>query len=193
MRRAAPIPSGEAVWRLAVHREGTRRIENPAGVRTTLAKEFAGTPPTLAPPEPPPPEGQQECCGSRVQTRRHPPARPHPHPRERWPGTTARPRLNVYRSVNHIYVQLIDDPSRLTIVSASSEQGKDGEEAHCRRQHRGGQAGGQADCRAGQGEGIERWSSTAAAICTTGGSRPWRMRRARRAEVLEVSGRGANR
>ena len=42
-------------------------------------------------------------------------------------GTTARPRLNVYRSVNHIYVQLIDDAKHSTIASASSlEQGKDG-------------------------------------------------------------------
>jgi large subunit ribosomal protein L18 len=40
-------------------------------------------------------------------------------------GTTARPRLNVYRSVNHIYVQLIDDAKQATLVSASSlEQGK---------------------------------------------------------------------
>ena len=29
--------------------------------------------------------------------------------RKKLAGTTARPRLNVYRSVNHIYVQLIDD------------------------------------------------------------------------------------
>jgi large subunit ribosomal protein L18 len=51
----------------------------------------------------------------------------HTRIRKKLAGTTARPRLNVYRSVNHIYVQLIDDAKQATIVSASSlEQGKDG-------------------------------------------------------------------
>lgn len=35
-------------------------------------------------------------------------------------GTEARPRLCVFRSVNHIYVQVIDDASGLTLASASS-------------------------------------------------------------------------
>src|SRR5476651_1881067 len=49
----------------------------------------------------------------------------HSRIRKKLAGTTARPRLNVYRSVNHIYVQLIDDAKHSTIVSASSlEQGK---------------------------------------------------------------------
>lgn len=43
-------------------------------------------------------------------------------------GTAERPRLNVYRSLNHIYTQLIDDLNGVTIVSASS-MGKKGEEA----------------------------------------------------------------
>ena len=48
--------------------------------------------------------------------------------RKKVSGTTERPRLNVYRSVNHIYVQLIDDAKHATLVSASSlEQGKDGD------------------------------------------------------------------
>jgi large subunit ribosomal protein L18 len=34
-------------------------------------------------------------------------------------GTAARPRLAVYRSNRHIYVQLIDDVSSLTVASAS--------------------------------------------------------------------------
>jgi large subunit ribosomal protein L18 len=37
-------------------------------------------------------------------------------------GTTERPRLNVYRSVNHIYAQVIDDAKGVTIVSATSVQ-----------------------------------------------------------------------
>lgn len=36
-------------------------------------------------------------------------------------GTVERPRLNVYRSLNHIYAQLIDDVNGHTLVSASSQ------------------------------------------------------------------------
>src|SRR5262249_49046512 len=35
-------------------------------------------------------------------------------------GTTERPRLAVYRSLNHIYAQLIDDEKAQTIASAST-------------------------------------------------------------------------
>ncbi len=35
-------------------------------------------------------------------------------------GTSERPRLNVYRSLNHIYAQVIDDQKGVTLVSASS-------------------------------------------------------------------------
>ncbi len=35
-------------------------------------------------------------------------------------GTAERPRLTVYRSLNHVYAQLIDDATGSTIVSASS-------------------------------------------------------------------------
>ena len=37
-------------------------------------------------------------------------------------GTTERPRLAVFRSVNHIYAQLIDDTNRTTIASASTTE-----------------------------------------------------------------------
>ena len=40
--------------------------------------------------------------------------------RKRIAGTSERPRLNVFRSVEHIYAQVIDDLSGKTIVSASS-------------------------------------------------------------------------
>jgi large subunit ribosomal protein L18 len=35
-------------------------------------------------------------------------------------GTAARPRLNVSRSIQHIYVQLIDDTTGQTVASAST-------------------------------------------------------------------------
>jgi large subunit ribosomal protein L18 len=35
-------------------------------------------------------------------------------------GTPKRPRMNVYRSLKNIYVQIIDDLSGLTLVSAST-------------------------------------------------------------------------
>ena len=40
--------------------------------------------------------------------------------RKRITGTAERPRLSVYRSVAHIYVQVIDDRAGTTIASASS-------------------------------------------------------------------------
>jgi len=35
-------------------------------------------------------------------------------------GTSARPRMNVYKSLNHIYVQIIDDFEGRTLAAASS-------------------------------------------------------------------------
>src|SRR2546421_10647377 len=37
-------------------------------------------------------------------------------------GTTERPRLAVYRSLNHIYAQLIDDEKAQTVASASTTE-----------------------------------------------------------------------
>ena len=48
----------------------------------------------------------------------------HSRIREKMAGTTERPRLNVYRSLNHIYAQVIDDQKGETLVSASTLQAK---------------------------------------------------------------------
>ena len=45
--------------------------------------------------------------------------RRHARVRRRVSGTEQRPRLAVFRSLTHIYAQVIDDVSRTTIVSAS--------------------------------------------------------------------------
>ncbi|MBV9182783.1 MAG: 50S ribosomal protein L18 [Acidobacteria bacterium] len=50
--------------------------------------------------------------------------RVHERIRKKVMGTPERPRLNIYRSLNHIYAQIIDDLEGLTLASASSAEGK---------------------------------------------------------------------
>ena len=45
--------------------------------------------------------------------------------RSRVSGSKQKPRLNVFRSITNIYVQLIDDETGKTLVSASSKEIKD--------------------------------------------------------------------
>src|SRR5205807_6721307 len=51
---------------------------------------------------------------SRARLRRH------RHIRRHLAGTSSRPRLNVFRSGQHIYAQIIDDVTGMTLVAASS-------------------------------------------------------------------------
>src|SRR5260370_20217546 len=46
---------------------------------------------------------------------------------QRMQGSSERPRLNVYRSLNHIYAQVIDDASGKTLAAASTMRGKKGD------------------------------------------------------------------
>ena len=46
----------------------------------------------------------------------------HKRIRHRLAGTTERPRLAVFRSVKHIYAQVIDDTKGHTVASASSNE-----------------------------------------------------------------------
>jgi large subunit ribosomal protein L18 len=50
----------------------------------------------------------------------------HDRIRRKLSGTTERPRLNVYRSLNNIYAQVIDDQTGQTLVSASTIKSKTG-------------------------------------------------------------------
>ena len=48
--------------------------------------------------------------------------RRHERIRKKVHGTAAKPRLSVYKSLSHIYVQLIDDTAGKTIIAASSSE-----------------------------------------------------------------------
>jgi large subunit ribosomal protein L18 len=49
----------------------------------------------------------------------------HTRIRKKIAGTAERPRLSVYRSVSHLYAQVIDDANGVTLVSAGTvEKGK---------------------------------------------------------------------
>jgi large subunit ribosomal protein L18 len=50
--------------------------------------------------------------------------RVHARIRTKVQGTAERPRLNIYRSLNHIYAQVIDDLQGVTLVSASTVASK---------------------------------------------------------------------
>jgi large subunit ribosomal protein L18 len=50
----------------------------------------------------------------------------HSRIRRKLSGTTDRPRLNVYRSLNHIYAQVVDDSTGVTLASASTIKAKTG-------------------------------------------------------------------
>ena len=46
--------------------------------------------------------------------------RRHTRVRKKISGTAETPRLSVYRSLNHVYVQVIDDVKGVTLCSAST-------------------------------------------------------------------------
>src|SRR2546428_2415101 len=64
--------------------------------------------------------------GKAKQTRLENRTRRHSRVREKIRGSAGRPRLAVFRSITHIYAQLIDDDAGKTLVAASSVDSKDG-------------------------------------------------------------------
>lgn len=58
----------------------------------------------------------------RVRTSKDARKRVHLRIRKKVTGTESRPRLNVFRSLKHIYVQVIDDVNGRTVASASTRE-----------------------------------------------------------------------
>ena len=59
---------------------------------------------------------------SRIKDRKQRRARVRRRYRNTVRGTTARPRLAVFRSLRHVYAQVIDDEAGTTLVAASSQE-----------------------------------------------------------------------
>jgi large subunit ribosomal protein L18 len=58
--------------------------------------------------------------------------RRHKRVRKNISGTAEQPRLDVFRSLNHIYAQIIDDTKGVTLAAASSlEKGFEGSGGNC--------------------------------------------------------------
>ena len=66
------------------------------------------------------PYGAAESYVMKIKTKDDRRVRIHLRQRKRISGTKERPRLSVFRSVTHIYAQVIDDLSGQTLVSAST-------------------------------------------------------------------------
>ena len=57
----------------------------------------------------------------RIKTAREARSRRHLRLRQRVTGTEQRPRLSIYRSINHIYAQVVDDSRGVTLAAASTQ------------------------------------------------------------------------
>ena len=80
--------------------------------------------------------------------------RRHERVREKVRGSKARPRLAVYRSLTHIYGQLIDDDAGKTVAAASSLESKTEKRKKAESAKAVGQALGERAKQAGIGEAV---------------------------------------
>ncbi len=111
------------------------------------------------------------------ETRQESRQRRHERVRRKVVGSADRPRLNVYRSINHIYAQVIDDAAGHTIVSASSlDKGLRGELEGLAPQERA-KAVGKAVAERARRRGSSRSCLIAAAIPIMVWSKLWRTAR----------------
>jgi large subunit ribosomal protein L18 len=78
--------------------------------------------------------------------------RRHTRVRKKVRGSSERPRLAVYRSLTHIYAQLIDDVAGKTLVAASSLDNKDSKDKRTERAKAVGAALGERAKKAGINE-----------------------------------------
>jgi len=104
--------------------------------------------------------------------------------RKRIAGTKERPRLSVFRSVDHIYAQVIDDMSGETLVSASTIDAK--LKGAFDKDVKGGNVkGAERSARRSPSDRSKKassgWSSTAAASSITGAFGRWPMRHVKQA------------
>ena len=88
---------------------------------------------------------------SKSDTRR----RIHLRIRKRVSGTQERPRLSVYRSLNHIYAQIINDEKATTLVSASTLDKEIREKVKSGGNLAGAKVVGQEIARRAKSKGIE--------------------------------------
>jgi large subunit ribosomal protein L18 len=71
-------------------------------------------------------------------------------------GTAERPRLNVFRSLAHIYAQVIDDASGTTLVSASSLDAELREQMKGKKKSEAAKLVGQALAQRAQARGLRQ-------------------------------------
>ena len=81
--------------------------------------------------------------------------RRHARVRKSLAGTAEQPRLNVFRSLSEIYVQVIDDQKGHTLVSASSVDGELRTELKDKNKTEQAKLVGQAIAKRAKGKGIE--------------------------------------
>jgi large subunit ribosomal protein L18 len=89
---------------------------------------------------------------SRLEARR----RRHERVRHKVVGTAERPRLNVFRSLQHIYAQVVDDTTGRTLVSASTLDATLRDEIGQLEVHERAKAVGRAVAERAQAAGIQQ-------------------------------------